>query len=143
MTLRPNAHDMERFLKYDEEILEKERRIKDQEIEIITLEKMMHEKAKETSDYIGDVEFQQRKLNIAKESEVLHESMLEMQEEISNNLCKESDEDHGIVEMKSGFDVKEHDKDMMELNEASMMGEDLESKRENMKKIYCCARPSF
>ena len=119
---KEHADDMERFLLYDQEMLEKEWRIKDQEIEIINLEKMLHEKTKETSNYLGDIEFQQKELNIAKES------MLEMQELISS-------QDHKIVEMKSCLDASKNYKSMVEFKEASMLREEIQSKRENIKKI--------
>ena len=83
---------------------------------------MLHEKTKETSDYLGDIEFWQKELNIAKES------MLEMQEFVLS-------QDHEIVELKSCLDASKNYKSMVEFKEASMMREELQSKRENIKKI--------
>ena len=62
-----HASAVERSRLYDQDMLDKARRIKDQAIEMKTLENLLHEKTKEMSDQLSDIDLKEKELAKAKE----------------------------------------------------------------------------
>ena len=99
-----HASAMERSRLYDTDMLEKARKIKEQSIELKTLENLLHEKTKEMSDQLSDLDIKQRELVKAKETITNFEDVIgSKQTEIESlkSVIAESSEHCTMVTLRS------------------------------------------
>ena len=71
---------MERSRLYDKDMLEKTKKIKEQSIDLKTLENLLHEKTKEITYQLSEVDLKEKELNKVKESIVNFENVISQKE---------------------------------------------------------------
>jgi len=102
-----HAEAMERSRLYDQDMLDKTRKIKEQAIELKTLENLLHEKTKEMSDQLSDLDLKQKELTKAKENVNNFEDVISAKQAEIESLQKviaESSEHSIMIELKNSND---------------------------------------
>ena len=77
---KEHAAAMERSKLYDKDMLDKSRKIKEQSIDLKTLENLLHEKTKEISYQLSEVDLREKELIKAKETIVNFENVISKKE---------------------------------------------------------------
>ena len=106
-----HAEAMERSRLYDQDMLDKTRKIKEQAIELKTLENLLHEKTKEMSDQLSDLDLKQKELTKAKEHMNNFEDVISAKQaeiESLQKIISESSEHSIMVELKNSNEVYFH-----------------------------------
>ena len=125
-----HAAATERSRLYDKDMLEKSRKMKEQAIDLKTLENLLHEKTKEISNQLSEVDLKQRELTKVKETNLNFEDVISKKEseliELKNILDK-SEEHSKLIDMKKRIDELESDLNIL-IEDKISMGQDIESK---------------
>ena len=103
---------MERSRLYDQDMLDKARRIKDQAIEMKTLENLLHEKTKEMSDQLSDIDLKEKELAKAKERINNFEDVISAKEaeiESLKTVLSESADHSKIMDLKTSYEQMKND----------------------------------
>ena len=101
---------MERSRLYDKDMLEKTKKIKEQSIDLKTLENLLHEKTKEITYQLSEVDLKEKELNKVKESivnfeNVISQKVTELQEQ--EKELKESVEKIRALEAEANLKSEE------------------------------------
>merc|ERR1711936_926357 len=107
-----HAAALERSKLYDKDMLDKAKKIKEQAIDLKTLENLLHEKTKEISYQLSEVDLKERELVKAKEPIVNFENVISKKEsELTElkNILDESEEHSKLIEMKERINELEKD----------------------------------
>merc|ERR1712106_666776 len=109
---KEHATAVEKSKLYDKDMLDKARKIKEQIIDLKTLENLLHEKTKEISYQLSEVDLKERELVKAKETIVNFENVISRKEsELTElkNILDESEEHTKLIDMKQRIDELEKD----------------------------------
>ena len=100
---------MERSRLYDQDMLDKARRIKDQAIEMKTLENLLHEKTKEMSDQLSDIDLKEKELAKAKERINNFEDVISAKEAEIESLKTVLSDHSKIIDLKTSYEQMKND----------------------------------
>merc|ERR1711894_44103 len=93
-------------------MLDKSRKVKDQAIELKTLENLLHDKTKEMSDQIIDLDSKDKALTSAKETIANFENVISAKEseiESLKSIMSESSDHSKMIELKNSYDQTRND----------------------------------
>ena len=127
---KEHAEAVERSQLYDQDMLEKTRRIKEQTIELKTLEGLLHDKTKEISNHVGDIDLKQRELTKARETILNFEDVISSKEkeiESLKNVISDSSDHSNIIEMRDTIQQLRRDLDLVLEEKESEMRAQTES----------------
>ena len=125
---------MDRSNLYDKDLLEKSSKIKEQAVDLKTLEKLLHEKTKEISNQLAEIDMHQRDLMKTKETIIDFEDVISQKESEINNLkqiLNESSEHLNFVELKNQIEKLEKDNAVINENK-KILEEDNNSKNNQL-----------
>eukprot|EP00092_Neocalanus_flemingeri_P001893 GFUD01002020.1.p1 GENE.GFUD01002020.1~~GFUD01002020.1.p1 ORF type:complete len:4147 (-),score=1483.97 GFUD01002020.1:293-12733(-) len=134
---KEHAAAMERSRLYDKDILEKSRKIKEQAIDLKTLENLLHEKTKEISYQLSEVDLKQRELIKSKETIVNFEDVISKKEsELTDlkSILDESEEHSKLIEMKNRIDELEKDLNIL-IEDKTTLEQDIEMKNNHIEEL--------
>merc|ERR1711872_771137 len=109
---KEHAAAIERSKLYDKDMLDKTKKIKEQAIDLKTLENLLHEKTKEISYQLSEVDLREKELLKSKETIVNFENVISKKEsELTElkNILDESEEHSNLIQMKERINELEKD----------------------------------
>jgi len=127
---KEHAAAMDRSRLYDKDMLDKSRKIKEQTINLKTLENLLHEKTKEISFQLSEVDLKQKELIKAKETIVNFEDVISKKESELTELktiLGESEEHSKLINMNNRIDELEKDLNIL-IEDKSTLEQEIEQK---------------
>ena len=98
---------------HDQDMIDKARRIKDQDIEMKTLENLLHEKTKEMLDQLSDIDLKEKELAKAKERINNFEDVISAKEAEIESLKTVLSDHSKIIDLKTSYEQMKNDLSLM------------------------------
>ena len=128
---------MERSRLYDKDMLEKTKKIKEQSIDLKTLENLLHEKTKKITYQLSEVDLKEKELNKVKEFIVNFENVISQKEmELTElkSILDESGEHSKLIDLKVKVDELEKDLTLL-IEDKSTLENEIETKNNQLETL--------